>query len=181
MSVEISGDCKNSSDITYSSLEEYLKMTSNDINILFESELGIKLSPGCNYMLSEYDNDTNEREVFFDGAIPLHDILYCIVDFFDSYMLENNKNKTYILAIVKDTSPIIVSMITGGETESERYENIKPMAKEVINILERSIGFYMTDSLKKKTPYRTDTTFKLFESSVNYYIKNIKDKLQKYI
>jgi hypothetical protein len=181
MSVEISGDCKHNGDITYNSLEQYTKMTSNDINVLFESELGIKISPGCNYMISEYNNDTNEREVFFDGAIPLHDILYCIVDFFDSFMLENNKHKTYIFSIVKDTSPVIVSIINGGETDSERKENIKPMTQSIMNILERSIGFYMTENIKKKTPYRTDTTFKLFESSVNYYVKNVKEKLQKYL
>jgi hypothetical protein len=75
MSVEISGDCKNNGDVTYYSLEEYTKMTSVDINNLFENELGIKLSPGCNFMISEFNNETTEREVFFDGGIPLHDIL----------------------------------------------------------------------------------------------------------
>jgi hypothetical protein len=76
---------------------------------------------------------------------------------------------------------VIISIVPGGESDKDRRENIKPMVQSVMNILERSIGFYMTDNLKKKTPYRTDTTFKLFESSVNFYVKNIKEKLQKYL
>jgi|688.fasta_scaffold541559_2 hypothetical protein len=175
MSVQISGENKeNNNEVTYSSLEEYLKMDAKVLNQLFDNEIGVKISPGTNYMISVFNPNNLQRQIYFNGAQPLHRFILNIHHFIEDYLLENNKNKIYILSILKGTSYINVSIIEGAETEAERKEKIKNMIKVCINYLDRCIAIYINEQHKKKQAYRTDTTFKELENSVNEYIKKVR-------
>jgi hypothetical protein len=179
MSVELSNSNNNSS-IQYLSLDEYMKKEIKEIQELFENEYGIKYSPGTNFIMTSFNTDTQERIIHFDGALPLHDFVYCINDFFNDFLLENNTTKIYILSIIKETQYVNLCSINGAETENERKIALKEMAKTMINIIDRTYGLYINEHHKKKLAYRNDTTFKALDSSFNYYIKNVRTLLQSY-
>ena len=78
---------------------------------------------------------------------------------------------------MKGTVYINASIIDGAETEAERKEKIKNMLKISINYLDRCIAIYINEQHKKKQAYRTDTTFRELENSVNEYIKKVRPLL----
>jgi hypothetical protein len=175
MSVQISGENKeNNNEVVYHSLDEYLKMDAKILNDLFDNEVGVKISPGTNYMISVFNPQNQNRQIYFNGAQPLHRFILFIHHFVEDYLLENNKGKIYILSILKGTAYINVSIIDGAETIDERKEKIKNMIKICINYIDRCIGIYMNEQHKKKQAYRTDTTFKELEHSINEYIKKVR-------
>ena len=155
MSVQISGENKeNNNQITYCSLDEYLKMDAKALNELFDNEVGIKISPGTNYMISVFNPSNLQRHIYFNGAQPLHRFISQIHHFIEDYLLENNKGKIYIFSILKGTVYINASIIDGAETEAERKEKIKNMLKISINYLDRCIAIYINEQHKKKQAYR---------------------------
>jgi hypothetical protein len=182
MSVQISGeDRNNNGEIEYHSLEEYLKMDAKSINELFDREIGIKITPGSNYMISMFNPSTLHRHIYFNGAQPLHKFIQLIHNFIFDYLQSNNNNKTYILSILKGTSYVNLSIIDGAQREEERKEKIKHMIKICINTLDRAISIYINEHHKKKDTYRNDTTFKELEYSINEYIKKVRPILEKYL
>lgn len=176
MSVELA-DNNNNNAPQFFSIEEYFKMDTKDIQTLFENELGIKFSPGSNFILCSFNTDTNERIIFFDGALPLHEFIYYIPEFFNDFMLENNSNKKYIFSIIKETQYVNLVTTDGAETLDKRKENLKDFTKTLINIIDRTYGLYLNEHHKKKNTYRTDTTLKTFDTSLNHYLKNVRPVL----
>jgi hypothetical protein len=176
MSVELSTGNTNNAPQFYT-LEEYIKMDAKTIQMLYENELGIKYSPGCNLMITSFNKDTQERIIYFDGALPLHEFIYYINEFFNDYLLENNSNKIYTFAIIKETQYVNIFTINGAETENERKQLLKDMAKNSINILDRTYGLYFAEHHKKKLQYRSDTTIKTLDNSFSHYTKNVKPNL----
>jgi hypothetical protein len=182
MSVQISGENKqNNGEIVFNTLDEYLKMDAKNINELFDSEIGIKFSPGSNLMMSMFNPTNLQRIIYFNGAQPLHKFITIFHNFIEDYLLENNKGKIFILSILKGTSYVNVSIIDGAETEKERLNNLKILCKLSINTFDRAISLYINENHKKKSQYRTDTTFKELEHSINEYTKKIRPILLKYL
>jgi hypothetical protein len=182
MSVQISGEDKeNNGQVTYYSLDEYLKMNAKSLNELFDSEIGIKLTAGCNFMYSMFNPTSQNRLVYFNGAQPFHKFICVVHNLFEDYLLENNKGKLYIFSILKGTSYVNISILEGAETENERKILIKDAVKLCLNTIDRTLGIYINEHHKKKIPYRLDTTFKEFETCINEYIKKVRPILLKYL
>jgi hypothetical protein len=80
------------------SFQDYLENTK-EINEIFDNEFGIKISPGSNFMLSVFNTYSNDRNLYFDGAIPLHEFIYSLHIFCDEYISKDNKDNIYILSI----------------------------------------------------------------------------------
>ena len=152
-------------------------------------KLGFNPTGTTNYIMSEFNIDTKERTLLFEGGVPLHKIVYNLYDFFYNYInhFGSSHNKIfYIHAILKPESncrpetPIIFKL-KGEKCKNERLElyqkNIN-LTLEKFELIYNYLGTLPnTRPGQEKKTYRRDTSSSTFRDSKNHF-SMVKEKLK---
>jgi hypothetical protein len=139
-----------------------------------------------NYYISKFNVQNRSREILFDGAVPLHEIVYSFYDlFFDYINIPSDGTIIHIVAILKPEPPhrpdipIIVKLF-GSKKKQERRELIKPVVESVINQFDAIFSTFINNTdgdIRTKTKYRTDTHKKVLIKAYNDFNNTIKPKI----
>ena len=78
-----------------------------------------------NYYPYTFNKITSERKILFEGAVPLHEIVYTLYDLFLYYINNTSINiDTYFTAIVKDNNKCVVHISLIGPIKQKPANQI---------------------------------------------------------
>lgn len=136
-----------------------------------------------NYYPYTFNKITKNRSILFQGAIPLHEIIYIFYDFCLHYINNTSKNVDTYLSIIKNRSslsrPIVhtIFKLEGLKTKKQRIKKIKQIIPELIEVFQQIFSYFINDDNSEKNLYREDTNFNtLKQSKLDFYTK-ITDEL----
>ena len=129
-------------------------------------------------------NKTNKcRDILFDGAVPLHKIVYNLYDFYYDYIHSASpKTITYLSLIINQTTdgrpetPYIIKL-EGASSKKKRQEHIQDSIKELITFFNGVFAKFIS-SQGVVHDYRTDTNFKTLKKAHTDFNDTISLKLK---
>jgi hypothetical protein len=160
--------------------------SSNESMVNKDNSLIFIPTTTTNYYASKFNVNTKEREILFEGAVPLHEIIYHLYDLFFNYInLSSSNTITYLVAILKPEPPYrpdtpILLKIKGSKKKKERLELVKPAIEQVIGQFETIFNTFIHDSdgdIRTKTKYRSDTHRKVLLDAYRDFNNTIKPKI----
>ena len=116
-----------------------------------------------NYYPHTFNKITSNRTILFQGAVPLHEIVYVIYDFCLHYITNTSKNvDTYLSMIKNNTSlsrPVTLTMLklNGLKTKKQRQKKIREIIPELINTFQEIFNHFLTVNNSENNAYREDT------------------------
>lgn len=169
-------------------MEQYTDTTSIDSGdaVNTDNTLLIVPTPTTNYYVSKFNKNDRTRDILFDGAVPLHEIVHHFYDLFFNYINFSSANTVlYLAAILKPEPPHrpetpIIFKIEGSNNKKERLERVAPVIDLVVNQFDAIFDIFINDTdgdLRTKTKYRTDTHKKVLINSYLAFNQTIKPKL----
>lgn len=167
-------------------INSYASTDSDESSVNKDYKLIFAPSPTTNYYASKYNLTTKNREILFDGAVPLHEIVYHLYDlFFDYINLSSANTITYLVAILKPEPPHrpdtpILIKIKGSNSKKERIQIVTPAIDRIVTQFDAIFDVFINDldgDIHTKTKYRTDTHRKVLIDSYKAYNNTIKPKI----
>ena len=143
-------------------------------------------SSTTNYYASKFNVNSKHREILFDGAVPLHEIVYHLYDLFFNYINLSSANTiTYLVAILKPEPPHrpdtpILIKIKGSNSKKQRLQIVTPAIDQVVTQFDEIFNVFINNidgDISTKTKYRTDTHRKVLIDSYKHYNNVIKPKI----
>jgi len=132
-----------------------------------------------NYYPHTFNKITSNRTILFQGAVPLHEIVYIIYDFCLHYINNTSKNvDTYLSMIKNNTSlsrPITLTILklNGLKTKKQRQKKIREIIPELINTFQEIFNHFLTVNNSENNPYREDTHLNNLKQSRHDFIDTI--------
>ena len=123
--------------------------------------LGFKPTGTTNYMLSEFNTKNLDRNLFGEGGVPLHKIVYMLYDFLYNYINLGSDSKIYYFhAICKangDNRPPcpILFKIPGQKTKKTRIQELDKFIADLLNNMDHIFDNFIKNG-RIKSSYRTD-------------------------
>jgi len=134
-----------------------------------------------NYYPYTFNKITSERKILFEGAVPLHEIVYSLYDFCLYYINNTSINiDTYLTAIVKDNNKCVVRTIEvfkGKNTKKRRIKILKSIFPNVFVKINKCFEVFL-DGENKLKEYRTDINSKTLLKSREDFNGDIKSKIE---
>ena len=132
-----------------------------------------------NYYPHTFNKISSTRTILFQGAVPLHEIIYVIYDFCLHYINNTSKNvDTYLSMIKNNTSlsrPVTLTMIklNGLKTKKLRIKKIKEIIPKLIETFHTLYKHFITADNLEHNIYREDTHFNNLKQSRQDFIDTI--------
>ena len=132
-----------------------------------------------NYYPHTFNKITSSRSILFQGAVPLHEIVYVIYDFCLHYINNTSKNvDTYLSMIKNNTSlsrPVTLTIIKlkGLKTKKQRVKKIKEIIPKLIDTFQTIYKYFITDDNLEHNVYREDTQFNNLKQSRQDFIDSV--------
>tara|TARA_B100001093_G_scaffold478490_1_gene506710 strand:+ start:1082 stop:1612 length:531 start_codon:yes stop_codon:yes gene_type:complete len=167
-------------------ISSYDSTSSNESSVNKDDKLIFRPSSTTNYYASIFNINTKKRDILFEGAVPLHEIIYHLYDLFFNYINLSAANTiTYLVAILKPEPPYrpdtpILIKIKGSNSKKERLKLVAPVIDRIITQFDSIFDIFINDSdgdIRTKTKYRTDTHRKVLIDSYKHYNNVIKPKI----
>ena len=165
-----------------------MKSTFNKNEKIKQSTLPFKATGTTNYLLSEFNDKTKERNILFEGGVPLHKIVYNLYDFFHLYLHRGNSpDKYYYISVIlkpepdcRPETPVLLKL-RGDKSKKIRNkqltESIDKMFQDFDTIFE---VFINSKTGMRCAPYRkSDTPPVLIQRAQEEYHKVSKEKILK--
>ena len=139
-----------------------------------------KPSGTINFYPYTFNRISKQRTILFQGGVPLHEIVYILYDFCLHYINNTSKNvDTYLSLIINtatvsrpSTAPIL--KLVGLKTKNQRKNKIKEVLPDLIDILKKTYGHFISSTNLEKKIYREDTPYnELRQSKLDFYEKII--------
>ena len=139
-----------------------------------------------NYYASKFNTNTKHREILFEGAVPLHEIVYHLYDLFFNYINLSSANTiTYLVAILKPEPPRrpdtpVLAKIKGSNSKKERIQIVKPIIEAIITQFDAIFDVFINNingDIYNKNKYRTDTHRKVLIDSYKHFNNEVKPKI----
>jgi|TARA_B110000971_G_scaffold61121_1_gene62355 hypothetical protein len=134
-----------------------------------------------NYYPYTFNKITSERKILFEGAVPLHEIVYTLYDLFLYYINNTSINiDTYFTAIVKDNNKCVVRTIElfkGKTTKKHRIKKLKEVVPNIFLKINKCFGEFLDDGNKFLKEYRSDLNPKTLIKAREDFNGDIKDKI----
>ena len=143
-------------------------------------------SSTTNYYASKFNITTKLREILFEGAVPLHEIIYHLYDLFFNYINLSSANTiTYLVAILKPEPPHrpdtpILIKIKGSNSKKQRLQIVAPAIDQIVTQFDEIFNVFINNidgDISTKTKYRTDTHRKVLIDAYKAYNNEIKPKI----
>ena len=169
-----------------SDISSYDSVNSDESSVNKAYTLIFTPSPTTNYYASKFNTNTKSREILFEGAVPLHEIVFHLYDLFFNYInLSGSNTMTYLAAILKPEPPHrpdmpILIKIKGSNNKKERLKIIAPAIDQVVTQFDAIFNTFINDSngdICTKTKYRTDTHRKVLIHAYKEFNNVIKPKI----
>ena len=135
-----------------------------------------------NYYPYTFNKITKKRVILFQGAVPLHEIIYVLYDFCLHYINNTSKNVDTYLSMIKNNpslsrpTTLTIFKFDGLKTKKQRIKKIKEVVPELIKIFQKIFNHFISDDNLEKNKYREDTHFNdLRQSNQDFYSKIIND------
>lgn len=145
----------------------------------FEDTYGYKIGGSNNYMFTTYHHDISFRDILFDGAVPVHEMVEYLYDFFYKYINNYHSNISYYISVIFhngikiDTTNIVI--MNSFENKVNRIEECKKAITKITTILDIIFSSFISEDLRKIKNYRLDTPFKkLIDSYIMYQELKVK-------
>lgn len=155
---------------------------SNDKQDLsLEDKLGFKPNGTNNYLCTIFNNNTSERKIMFDGAMPLHEFAPLLYEFLYIYINKSKTNETYMLSVITYEGDVVnIAILPGGNTLSVRKSNVKDELDSLFYIFDNVYGLfvlpgnisskkYVKNTFIPGRKYRLQMTFSELENSYKTY------------
>ena len=140
-----------------------------------------------NYYPFKFNKATKCREILFDGAVPLHKIVYNLYDFYYNYIHSASpKTITYLSLIINQNSnsrpetPYIIKL-EGASSKKKRQTNIQESITEIIELFNKVFILFITELGMEKLTYRTDTNFNTLKKAYVDFNEEVCPKLMSLI
>jgi len=160
-------------------------------NALAQSEYELTFTPTgtSNYLMTIFNNISKDRDILYDGGVPLHKIVYSMYDFFYQYIHQCPINTIYyISALLKpetDCRPEVrtLAKLNGKAKMAQRVLEAKPIIETIIKqfytIFYTFISEANTNHTKKS--YRSDTNKKELINAFQEFDTKVVGQLQSLI
>lgn len=167
-------------------ISSYDSTGSDESSVNKDYSLIFTPSSTTNYYASTFNINTKHREILFDGAVPLHEIIYHLYDLFFNYINLSSANTiTYLVAILKPEPPHrpdtpILIKIKGSNSKKERLQIVTPAIDRIITQFDAIFNVFINNSdgdIRTKTKYRADTHRKVLIDAYKAYNNDIKPKI----
>ena len=136
-----------------------------------EDELGFYPTPTCNYILTIFNIKTKYRDIFLDGAVPLHSFAPLLYDILYHYINNSNKYEKYTFSvIIKEKKFLNFIVLSNYDNKIAKINECKKYIEKLFSIFDTSFDVFIKEDLSKKNKYRKDTTFKTLRDSNEIYI-----------
>ena len=150
-----------------------------------ENELSFKPTGTTNFLMTTFNIKTKDREILFDGAVPLHKFVYHLYDFFFAYIHQCPINSYYYLsAILKpetDCRPEVrtLSKLTGHAKKAQRVQEATPIIQSTIEKIYSIFATWISKENNNRVnkSYRSDTNVKELVKAYQDFHDNITKQL----
>jgi len=169
-----------------SDLSSYDSTNSEENSVNKAYKLSFTPTSTTNYYISRFNTNTRLRDILFEGAVPLHEIIYHLYDLFFNYInLSSHNTITHVVAILKPEPPHrpetpIIIKIKGSKNKKERLELVAPVIESIISQFDAIFTIFINNTdgdIRTRTKYRTDTHKKVLIQAYKDYNSTIKPKI----
>ena len=136
-----------------------------------------------NFYPFKFNKTTKCREILFDGAVPLHKIVYNLYDFYYDYIHSASpKTITYLSLIINQTTngrpetPYIIKL-EGASSKKKRQTHVRDSIEELITFFNRVFAKFISVQ-EVVHDYRTDTNSKTLKKAHADFNDDITIKLR---
>lgn len=152
----------------------YKSLTSKDAITLVENKYKFTVKGAVNYIFSRALTNPDHpnpllrdkmirRELMFEGALNLHEIVTFIPSFAENYVELGKEEYIYMFHVIFDQSYECISKFVGYESREKRQEEMRVQLLRIIDFFECVFGVFLNEKCKQKNKYRNDTPFEVLE------------------
>lgn len=142
-----------------------------------------------NYLMTIFNNKSKDREIMFDGGVPLHKIVYSMYDFFYQYIHQCPINTIYFISGILKPEPEArpevrtIAELNGKAKKSQRIEEAKPWIQKTIDQFYSIFYKFISKENPSHTSasYRSDTNKKELINAFQEFDSNVVPKLRELI
>jgi hypothetical protein len=147
-----------------------------------EQHIGFKPYGSNNYYCTVYYKDSEQRDILFEGGVPLHEFPNYIMDFFRHYVMLGTPTKLYFMTVLITEKPYYYNIlkIEGKATKKERLTEIQPILQSCVKTFDGLYQAFIRDGNKKYHKYREDTKLQVLIDSFQEY-QRVKKSLSEFI
>jgi hypothetical protein len=160
---------------------EFLALPQKEAIQAVEDKYRFATKGTINYIFSRYNIRSQRRDIFYEGALNLHEITQFIPLFAEDYLQVGTKEYIYMFHIIYDQSNDLISKFEGYDLidEEKRYEEIRVQLLKLIDFFDRVFAVFINEDRTAKGRYRTDTHFGILLKAYDKYEKEIVPELKK--
>ena len=141
---------------------------ASDTSSYSDNELVFVPTGTTNYLMTIFNDKSKDREILFDGGVPLHKIIYSMYDFFYQYIHQCPINTMYFIsAILKpeaESRPEVktIAKLHGKAKKAQRIEEARPIIENTIKQFYILFNKFISKENTNHTSasYRSDTNKK---------------------
>lgn len=139
-----------------------------------------------NYLMTIFNTKSKDRDILFDGGVPLHKTVYCMYDFFYQYIHQCPINTMYFISAIlkpeQEARPEVrtIAKLSGKAKKAQRIEEARPIIE---NTIEQFYTIFYKFISKENTnhtitSYRSDTNKKELLNAYQEFDTNVIEKLR---
>jgi hypothetical protein len=164
---------------TFDECKDYRSLTTKDAIALVENKYRFPVKGSVNYIFSRFHLRTQRRDIMFEGALNLHEIVGFIISFAENYVETGKAEYLYMFHVIYDHSSECISKFDGYESKEKREEEIRAQLLRIVDFFDCVFSVFFNEKRKQKTKYRNDTPFEVLERAYNDYTNVILPELKR--
>ena len=138
-----------------------------------------------NYYPYTFNNITRERNILFEGAVPLHEIVYNLYDFCLLYLKTSKNMDTYLTGIIKiqnhsRLSTKVIIKLEGGGSKKKRTKILNTKVPKLIEDFKAIFAKFINEDYTVKSAYRDDIHNTYLQQAYKYFIEDACEKLKSF-
>ena len=157
----------------------YKSLSYKDAVASVESKYRFSVKGSVNYIFSRFHLRDQRRDIFYEGALNLHEIVQFIPVFAENYVETGKEGYLYMFHVIYDQSSECISKFEGHESHSARHDEMRVQLLRLFDFFDRVFGVFFDATGKQKTRYRSDTPFHVLETAFKEYESAIVPELKK--
>lgn len=138
-----------------------------------------------NYYPYTFNNITSERVILFEGAVPLHEIVYNLYDFCLLYLKTSKNMDTYLTGIIKiqnhsRLSTKVIIKLDGGGSRKKRLKILNHKLPKLVEDFKAIFAKFINEDYTVKSAYREDVHVTSLQQAYKYFLEDVCEKLNSF-
>ena len=154
-----------------------------------DNELTFTPTGTTNYLMTIFNTKSKDRDILFDGGVPLHKTVYCMYDFFYQYIHQCPINTMYFISAILKPEPEArpevrtIAKLSGKAKKAQRVEEAKPWIEKTIEQFYHIFYKFISKENSSHTiaSYRNDTNKKELINAFQEFENNVINKLRELV